>query len=128
MSHTKATILCVDDNEDTRMLLTCLLSLSSYGVMVAESVAEALSLAERIPFDLFVLDVRLPDGSGIELCRKFSVTRPETPVLFYSAVVNQDEIDEALQAGGKAYLRKPVSVADLNHFVAELLGESRGAE
>ena len=101
--------------------MTCLLAQNQYGVMVSGNVAEALVLAERIPFDLFILDMRLPDGTGKDLCRQFQVLYPNVPVLFYSAVVEQDEIDKALQAGGSDYLRKPVSVADFQDAVARLL-------
>jgi DNA-binding response OmpR family regulator len=64
--------LCVDDHADTRTLLAYMLSTAGYRVVVAGTVAEALTLAGRMSYDLFMLDVRLPDGSGIELCKQLS--------------------------------------------------------
>jgi CheY-like chemotaxis protein len=62
MEHTKARILHVDDHQDTRLMMAALLQDRGYGIMTAGSVAEALDLAANINFDLFILDVRLPDG------------------------------------------------------------------
>ena len=76
MEHTKARILHVDDHQDTRLMMAALLQDRGYGVLTAGNVGEALELAKEIAFDLYILDVRLPDGTGVELCQKLRELRP----------------------------------------------------
>ena len=121
MTQTRARILHVDDVQDTRLLMAAILSEAHYGVMTAGSVAEALQLANEIPFDLFILDVRLPDGTGIELCEKLRDIQPGVPVLYYSAYADNSEQLRALGICGDAYLKKPVCIAELEAAVENLL-------
>ena len=121
MAHTKARILHVDDHQDTRLIMAALLQDRGYGVLTAGSLGEALELAKDISFDLYVLDVRLPDGTGIELCQKLRALRPGVPVVYYSAYGDAAEVDNALKICGEAYLKKPVCSADIEEVVAKLL-------
>ena len=121
MAHTKARILHVDDHQDTRLIMAALLQDRGYGVLTAGSLGEALELAKDISFDLYVLDVRLPDGTGIELCQKLRALRPGVPVIYYSAYGDAAEVDDALKICGDAYLKKPVCSADIEEVVAKLL-------
>jgi DNA-binding response OmpR family regulator len=120
---TKARILHVDDNQDTRLLMAAVLGDAQYGVMTAGSVAEAMQLAREIEFDLFILDIRLEDGTGIELCRQLREIQPKVGVLYYSAYASDEEQQKALAICGDAYLRKPVGIADLEEAVANLLAK-----
>ena len=72
-------------------------------------------------FDLFILDVRLPDGNGIELCQKVNQLQPKSPVVYYSAYASDEEQEAALSVAGDAYLKKPVSATVLEKTIAELL-------
>jgi two-component system OmpR family response regulator len=121
MEHTKARILHVDDHQDTRLMMAALLQERGYGVLTAGSVGEALQLAEDITFDLYILDVRLPDGTGVELCQKLREMRPGIPILYYSAYGDAAEVESALARCGDAYLKKPVCIADIENEVARLL-------
>jgi DNA-binding response OmpR family regulator len=122
MEHTKARILHVDDHQDTRLMMAALLQERGYGVLTAGSVAEGLQLAKDITFDLYILDVRLPDGTGVELCQKLREMRPGIPILYYSAYGDAAEVESALAICGDAYLKKPVCIADIENLVATLLG------
>jgi DNA-binding response OmpR family regulator len=124
MEQTKARILHVDDHQDTRLMMAALLQERGYGVLTAGSVAEGLQLAKDISFDLFILDVRLPDGTGVELCQKLREMRPGIPILYYSAYGDAAEVESALAICGDAYLKKPVCIADIENLVARLLGIS----
>ena len=117
----KAQILHVDDDPDIRLLISASLQDLGYVVATAGTNTEALELAEKIKFDLFILDVRLPDGNGIELCQKVNVLQPESPVLYYSAYASDEEQEAALSIAGDAYLKKPVSATVLEKTIAELL-------
>jgi two-component system OmpR family response regulator len=125
MKQTKARILHVDDHQDTRLMMAALLNESGYGVMTAGAISEALELARDVTFDLFILDVRLPDGTGVELCHKLREMRPGIPVLYYSAYADLDEHGAALVCGD-AYLRKPVSIAEIETTVARLIAQAQG--
>ena len=125
MEHTKARILHVDDHQDTRLMMAALLQDRGYGVMTAGSVAEGLELAKNINFDLFILDVRLPDGTGVDLCRRLHQQHPYIPTIYYSAYGDGTEAEEALAQCGDAYLKKPVCVADIEAMVAKLLKSSK---
>jgi DNA-binding response OmpR family regulator len=125
MEHTKARILHVDDHQDTRLMMAALLQDRGYGVLTAGNLAEALDLAKEIAFDLYILDVRLPDGTGVELCQKLRARRPGVPILYYSAYGDAAEVERALAICGDAYLKKPVCIADIENLVARLLTGAR---
>ena len=82
MSEVKCRILCVDDHEDTPEMLRLLLSESDYEVHPAYSVEEAMQLAAMHQFDLYVLDKRLPDGTGMELFTRLNQLTPGVPCIF----------------------------------------------
>jgi two-component system, OmpR family, response regulator len=114
-------ILHVDDDPDIRLLISASLREFGYVVATAGTNAEALELARELKFDLSILDVKLPDGTGIELCQKIHELQPGIPVLYYSAYASDEEQEAALSVCGDAYLKKPVSAAILEQTVAELL-------
>jgi two-component system OmpR family response regulator len=120
-SQTKARILHVEDHQDTRLMMAALLGDSGYGVSTAGTIAEGLRLAKEMDFDLYLLDVRLPDGTGVELCRKLRELRPHVPVLYYSAYSEESEHQSAIATCGDAYLRKPVAIADIESAIGKLL-------
>lgn len=107
-------------------MMAALLAESGYGVLTAGSVAEGLDLAREIRFDLYILDVRLPDGTGVQLCRKLRELRADVPILYYSAYGDEADHQTALAQCGDAYLRKPVSIGELEETIARLLGGKQG--
>jgi OmpR-family two-component system manganese-sensing response regulator len=121
--HTKARILHVEDHQDTRLMMAALLADAGYGVMTAGTVIEGLQLAKDVAFDLYLLDMRLPDGTGIELCQKLRALTPDVPVLYYSAYGSEAEHREAVATCGDAYLRKPVAIAEVEEAIGALLGK-----
>jgi DNA-binding NtrC family response regulator len=79
-----ARVLYVDDHEDTCALMRVVLARAGYEVSVASCAAEALEHAGREEFDIYVLDNRLPDSTGLELLGRLREFGPHTPVVFYS--------------------------------------------
>jgi CheY-like chemotaxis protein len=114
-------ILCVDDDEDTRTMLTGLLGLVNCHATTAATTGEAIELIARGRFDLYLLDNWLPGGSGVELCREIRRSDPATPIVFYSGAGLDTEREEALAAGAQAYLVKPGDAAALVETVRRLL-------
>lgn len=106
MAEVKCRILCVDDHEDTPEMLRLLLS-GEHEVHPAHTMEEAIELARQQEFDLFVLDKRLPDGSGMELCAKLNQLSPGVPCIFYTGDAYEIHRLEAIAAGADAYVSKP---------------------
>jgi DNA-binding response OmpR family regulator len=119
--HTRAKILYVDDHEDTRFFMMMMLEMNGFGVMTAGTIAEALEAARDIKFDLFILDQKLPDGSGVELCEKLRAIQDNVPVLYYSGMAYDSERKAAMEACGDMYLCKPVCASDLQEAILKLL-------
>ncbi|HET9419073.1 MAG TPA: response regulator [Chthoniobacterales bacterium] len=121
----KLRILHVDDDPDIRLLIAGSLQDFGYVVVTAGTVAEALQLAREMHFNLCILDVRLPDGTGIELCQQLRQLQPNTPVLYYSAYASDSEQKEALSVCGDAYLKKPVLAEELEQTITRLLNREQ---
>jgi DNA-binding response OmpR family regulator len=121
-TSSKKRILCVEDDKDTCELLGVLFS--GYEVVFADSLKQAFSLLETQHFDLYVLDNWLPDGSGIEVCRRIHELKPRVPIIFTSAVSQKPEIKKALDAGAREYLVKPYEPHKLQKVVKELIAET----
>ena len=107
MSEIKCRILYVDDHEDSSEMFKLLLSDSDYEVHTARTLEEAMQLARAHEFDLYVLDKRLPDGSGMELCRLLNQFSPGVPCIFYTGDAYDIHRLEAMAAGADAYIAKP---------------------
>jgi len=115
-------LLVVDDHEVVRQGLVALLDRRSGFEVVAQagSVAEAVTQASRHEPDVVIMDVRLPDGSGIEACRE---TRPETRVVMLTSYPDEEAVLSAIIAGASGYLLKQVRGRDL---VAAIESVGRG--
>ena len=122
MSETKCRILYVDDHEDSAEMFKLMLSAEDYEVHIAHSVEEALAKAKAEPIDLYVLDKRLPDGSGTDLCRMLGRATPGVPCIFYSGDTYEIHRQEAMAAGARAYVPKP-DVDALIETVHRLMAE-----
>jgi len=122
MTNTKCRILCVDDHLDTSEMLQLLLAEEDYEVRTAATIEEASALAQSEEFDLYVLDKRLPDGTGVELCKTLNLLTPGVPCIFYSGDAYEIHRQEALQAGAAAYVAKP-NLDTLIEAVHQLLSE-----
>ena len=111
-------ILCVEDDKDTCELIGFLFP--SYKVEFAHTMSEGICLFENGDFDLCILDNWLPDGSGIELCRKIRTINEDIPIVFASAAGYKTDIEKALDAGAQEYLVKPYEPEKLKKIVKKL--------
>jgi two-component system response regulator DevR len=109
------TLLVVDDHEVVRQGLVALLVRRPRFHVVAQAatVAEALAAARRFEPDLIVMDVRLPDGSGIEACRQIREELPKTRVVMLTSYPDEEAVLSAIIAGASGYLLKQVRARDL---------------
>jgi two-component system response regulator DevR len=118
-------VLLVDDHEVVRQGLAALLARRPAFHVVAEAgtVAEAMAAARRFKPDLVVMDVRLPDGTGIEACRDIRAEMPETRVVMLTSYPDEEAVLAAILAGASGYLLKQIRGRDL---VAALESVGRG--
>jgi DNA-binding NarL/FixJ family response regulator len=108
-------MLVVDDHEVVRQGLVALLDRREGFEVVAQAgtVAEAIAAAERFEPDLVIMDVRLPDGSGIEACREIRAARPATRVVMLTSYPDEEAVLSAIIAGASGYLLKQIRGRDL---------------
>jgi DNA-binding NarL/FixJ family response regulator len=108
-------LLIVDDHEVVRQGLVALLDRRDGFEVVAEAgtVAEAIEGARRHEPDIVVMDVRLPDGSGIEACREIRGELPGTRVVMLTSYPDEEAVLSAIVAGAAGYLLKQIRARDL---------------
>jgi two-component system response regulator DevR len=108
-------LLVVDDHEVVRRGLVALLDRRSGLEVVAQagSVAESITMAALHEPDLVIMDVRLPDGTGIEACREIRASRPETRVVMLTSYPDEEAVLSAIIAGASGYLLKQIRGRDL---------------
>jgi two-component system KDP operon response regulator KdpE len=113
-------ILVVDDEEQIRRALKSILSTRGYTLEMATTGGEALIKAIDAPPDLVILDLALPDRSGIEVCRELR-TWSSAPILILSVRANEADKILALDEGADDYLTKPFSAGELLARIRALL-------
>ncbi len=100
-------VLCVDDDQDSREMLSLILKFWRIETKAVGTAAQALSSIEKERFDLYLLDAWLPDLDGFELCRRMRELDPHTPILFFSGAAYDTDKKKGIEAGANAYVVKP---------------------
>ncbi len=118
-----ARLLVVDDAEDIRELLSLALGIAGHDVLTASDGPDALEVLSAEPIDLMVLDVSMPQMSGLEVARRVRATPPALApvILMLSAMTDPDDIAAGLAAGADSYATKPFSIPSLTRTVEKLL-------
>jgi len=109
----KAQLLVVDDERLIRTSLERALAALGHDVEAADSVGAATAALQRTRFDAVVVDLKLPDGSGIELVRKLGAESPETKVVVITAHGTVDAAVEAMKLGAFDFVNKPFELDEL---------------
>jgi len=120
MAETRSALV-VDDERDIRELLVMTLGRMGLRCDTASTIGEARSQLSRNRYDLCLTDMRLPDGSGMDLVAEISQKHPETPVAMITAFGNVEAAVEALKAGAFDFVAKPVDLAVLRDLVRHAL-------
>ena len=115
-------ILLVEDDEDTRFVYSVLLQMEGYAVTHVGNVADAMARALSTNYDLIIMDVRLPDGDGFDLCERIRSFNKVTPIMFVSAAAFEKDKERGLKAGAQAYMTKPADADRLLENIGYLLG------
>ncbi len=108
MSESRVRVMLVDDHEVVREGLRALLSRHKEMMFVGEAATmkEAIDVAARAKPDVIVMDVRLPDGSGVEACRTIRESQPETKVIMLTSYADDEALFASIVAGAAGYLLK----------------------
>jgi CheY-like chemotaxis protein len=120
-------ILIAEDEPDIRELIALTLQFSGYDVVSTKDGVEAVEVAQKEPFDLILMDVRMPRMTGYEACRRLreNETTRHIPVVFLSAKGQEAEVQAGLQAGANQYILKPFAPDMLTRKIHEILNGSR---
>ena len=121
-------ILIVDDSKTIRSVIKKTLDIANVPVgdlYEAENGKEALDVMNSNWIDLIFADINMPVMTGIEMIKKMSEdnTLDKTPVIIVSTDGSKTRIDELLELGVKAYLRKPINPEELRNIVKEVMGD-----
>jgi len=120
MAGSPVRLLLVDDHELVRLGLVALFAAAPQFTVVgaAGTTAEAVEAARRLQPDVVIMDVRLPDGSGVEACREIRAARPETRVVMLTSFADEEAVVAAIVAGAAGYLLKQTDPRVLVETVA----------
>ncbi len=122
MSHSETrSALIVDDEHDIRELLVLTLGRMGLRTDTAPNLTVAREMLGTVAYDLCLTDMRLPDGSGLELVSEISTRFPSTPVAVITAYGNVEAAVEALKAGAFDFVSKPVDINVLRRLVRQAL-------
>jgi two-component system, NtrC family, response regulator PilR len=121
----KGTVLVIDDEEVMREILDSLLAQDGYRVKLASSGSEGLEIASREPVDLAILDVMLPDQSGIDVLEELKKTDPEIVVAMITAFASVETAIEAMKRGAFDYVTKPFKNDEVRVVVANGMRQRR---
>ncbi len=114
-------ILIVDDEVDQCHLLGRFLEKLGYSVSTAGSVAEGEGVFQSCGFDVVILDLRLPDGDGIELLRRLRAVDPDVGAVILTAYGTISSAADGIKAGAAEFLEKPVELSQLEAIVKRLV-------
>ena len=106
-------IAVVEDEKELCESLKLLLTDKGYEIVTAGSCGEADKYIGNPQIDMFLLDVKLPDGSGFDICRKIRKSSEEVPVIFLTSCDNEEEIVTGLDIGADDYITKPFGMTEL---------------
>jgi DNA-binding response OmpR family regulator len=115
-------VLYVEEHAESCELLVLWLSGSGFEVVPANSVSDGLYLAKNEIFDAYVLSSWFEDGTGPDLCRAIRLFDSSTPIIFYSALTRDRDLEAAMNAGAQAYLIKPDDLDKIEPTIKRLTG------
>jgi two-component system, NtrC family, response regulator AtoC len=122
MGNRNAKILVVDDDLDTRDLLSEVLETEGYQVIAASGAQEALAAGKTAHFDVILSDIRLgPELNGLDVLRAFKSIQPDSEVILITAFGSMETAIEAVKAGAFDYLSKPFKIEDVLNRVQRAL-------
>ena len=118
-------ILIIDDEPALRQTLAAILKRSGYSPTMAGTKQEGMQKLQEDTFSLLFLDIKLPDGLGIEMLPEIRQINPEMPVIILTAHATLDAAMQAVRGGARDFLLKPIDPAAILERVSQVLAESK---
>ena len=128
MSKLQDPVLVVDDEADIRDLMEMTLMKMGLRVQTAVGVEDAKDKLDNNDYSLVLTDMRMPDGSGLEVVQYIDELMLDTPVAVITAFGNADQAVEALNAGAFDYLQKPITLSQLRSLVKSAVSVSNSTD
>lgn len=127
MSHTKPTILVVEDHQDVRMVLTELMKLNDFESLIATDGKQAVDILDEDMPDLIITDIMMPGIDGFELATKIRGNRDtqHIPIIFLTAKTSEKDKIHGLELGAVDYITKPFNNRELILKITNLLSTRR---
>ena len=126
----KARILVVDDNPDSLAIMRTILENHDYEVVAAGNGTDGLAVVRSTPVDLVLLDVMMPDMSGIEVLQQIKLDAATgcLPVILVTAKTQDDDLLSGYECGADYYIPKPFTAKQLLYGIELVLGQGGGGE
>jgi len=112
--------LILEDEKNIREILSIILEEFEFEIDEAGTISEALEKLKESSYDLLLVDLRLPDGSGMEIVRRVKRETPETEAIIITAFASTETIKEAFELGVYDYIEKPFKLEDLRLILRNL--------
>ncbi len=112
-------ILLLEDDTVLSSILVDYLS-ESYTLIHTYSMKQALELAEKQHFDLYIFDINVPDGDGISLLKELRSFHDETPAIFVTAFHDTEHLKSAFESGGNDFIKKPFELEELSQRIENI--------
>ena len=127
MTETKKRILLVDDDPDITAMLKLMLQVNGYEVRIASNPAQGMIALQSDVIDAMVVDVMMPNHSGLELCRyvRREPSFAKLPIVIYSALGDTESVRAGLDAGADTYIEKTASKDQILKAISAALANSR---
>lgn len=119
--RTRPLILLADDSLTIRTMVSSRLERSGYDIELATNGSEALELAARLEPDMYILDVMMPEKTGLEVVRELRAQGDMAPVILLTSMDGDGDVAAGRSAGADEYITKPFSPQDLYLLVRSLL-------
>ncbi|MGE5397566.1 MAG: response regulator [Chitinophagales bacterium] len=118
-------ILVVDDQKGVRRLLEELFVREGYQVTIAVDGKESLEIVKNDPPDIILMDMKMPNMSGLEASQEILNINPNMPIILMTAYGEMEVVQRALELGVKRYITKPFDIVVMRNLVKEILSERR---
>jgi DNA-binding NtrC family response regulator len=126
LQNPQRTILVVDDEPEVLRLFKRLLSTEDAKVLLTQSGAEAVKIARQTRLDLVILDVKLPDVSGMEVLKRIRRIDPGVPVIMVTSYGSVETVRASMKLGAFDYLTKPFDNQEIRRVAREALASRAG--
>ncbi len=123
----KASVLIVDDRPSMTRTIALILGHKGYAVDVAQDGPTAIEKVEQAPFDVVLMDIKMPQMDGVEAHRRIKAIRSRMAVIMMTAYDLEDLVAEALKEGAYAVIYKPLDIDRVIELIEEVRNSRQGA-